>query len=95
MSSRSAFRTVSYFGVMHLNYGKVATLFEVQSGSTFVCAKNCTAWQGRKFCAALIGRRNFSVNRTDLSGEQVAAAEITWINVISAVGLVSRETDRY
>jgi len=43
----------------------------------------------------LIGGRNFSVNRTDLSGEQVAAAEITWINVISAVGLVSRETDRY
>jgi hypothetical protein len=24
---------------MHLNYGKVATLFEVQSGSTFVFAK--------------------------------------------------------
>ena len=39
VSSRSAFRTVSYFGVMHLNYGKVAILFEVQSGSMFVSVK--------------------------------------------------------
>jgi len=39
VSSRGAFRTVSYFGMMHLNYGKVATLFEVQSGSMFVSGK--------------------------------------------------------
>ena len=39
MSGRGAFRTVSYFGVMHLRYGKVPTLFEVQSGSMVVSAK--------------------------------------------------------
>ena len=39
MCGGSAFRTISYFGVMHVNYGKVAILFEVQSGSTFVSQK--------------------------------------------------------
>jgi hypothetical protein len=39
VSSGSAFRSVGYFSVMHLDYGKVATLFEVQSGSTLSLQK--------------------------------------------------------
>lgn len=40
MSGRRAFWTVSCFGVMHVSYEKVLTLFGAQSGSIFVSAKN-------------------------------------------------------